>query len=88
MTDSDTEEEQSRSKRGHKPSAKARDNTEILAGEDFVPLGSPSKWTADALTYLGVRFDIHKTFNLLAYLKQKTRRSWTMEHQKGSYRFS
>ena len=71
MTDSDTEEEQSRSKRAHKPSAKARDNAEILAGEEFVPLGSTSKWTADILKCLGVRFDIHKPFNLLDYLKQQ-----------------
>ena len=88
MTDSDTEVEQSRSKQGHKLLAKARDNAEILAGEDFVPLGSSSKWTADVLTYLGVRFNIHKTFDLLAYLKQKTGCTWTTEHQKGSFRFS
>jgi hypothetical protein len=83
MTDSETDVGSGRSKRTHKPSEKVRDNAEILAGEEFVPLGSPSRWTADALKYLGVKFDIHKTFNLLNYLKQKTRHSWTSDHQRG-----
>lgn len=85
MIDSDVDEDIGRSKRIHKPSEKARDNAEILAGEEFVPLESPSKWTADALKYLGVKFNIHKTFNLLNYLKQKTRYSWTSDHQNGTY---
>jgi hypothetical protein len=85
MTDFDVDDDRGRPKRSHKPSGKARDNAEILAGEEFVPLGSTSKWTADVLKCLGVGFDIHKPFNLLNYLKQKTRQSWTAEHQNGIY---
>ena len=80
----DDDDDTARSKRTHKPSEKARDNAEMIAGEEFVSLGPPSKWTSDVLKYLGVRFNIHKSFDLLNYLKQKTRRSWTTEHQKGT----
>ena len=85
MTDSDLDDDPGRPKRSHKPSEKARHNAEILSGEGFVPLGSTSKWTADVLKCLGVRFDIHKPFNMLNYLKQTTRQSWTAEHQNGIY---
>ena len=86
MNDSEMiDDDPSRPKRIHKPSEKARDNAEILAGEQFVPLGPPSKWTADVLKHLGVKFDIRKTFDLMKYLKQKTKHSWTPDHQKGTY---
>jgi len=84
MTDSDMNNATAQSKGTHKPSEKGRNNADILAGEEFVLIGPPSKWTSDVLDCLGVRFSIRKTFNLMNYLKQKTRQSWTTQHQKGT----